>query len=125
MYYDYDYFYYRFRTIFLYSFFEQKLTEIIKSKKLIIDKIISGGAEGIDSLAERYAKVYNIKFNKNDYLPQWDIYGNSAGIIRNKKLMNDADLNIIFWNGISPGTKYNIDYCMKNRKKHYLILVVN
>ena len=48
------------------------------------DEIISGGAKGIDSLAAKYANENNIKLT--EFLPEYNIYGKAAPIIRNKKI---------------------------------------
>lgn len=66
------------------------------------DIIISGGAKGVDRLAERYA-------NENDiecvvYKPDWDKYGKQAGLIRNGTIVEDSDYIVAIWDGESKGT---------------------
>lgn len=73
--------------------------------------IISGSANGADSLGERYA-------NENGYnlyiMPaSWKEHGNSAGHVRNRQMADTASACITFWDGKSPGTKGMIDYCNK------------
>lgn len=74
-------------------------------------EIVSGNANGADKLGEVYAKEqgYSIK----QFLPNWDDYGKKAGIIRNEEMANYADHLIVFWNGISKGTKHMIDVAEK------------
>jgi len=48
------------------------------------DEIVSGGAVGIDSCAAEYAKRKGLKLTV--FLPQYDIYGRAAPIVRNKKI---------------------------------------
>jgi hypothetical protein len=74
--------------------------------------IISGDASGADTWAEIYAtyKKYNLKV----FTPEWDKFGKKAGIIRNKAMIDEADLVIAFWDGKSKGTKFSIDYTRQN-----------
>ena len=78
-----------------------------------IKKIVSGGAKGADSLAERYAKENSIPVLK--HIPDWS-QGKSAGIKRNVKIVDDAEGVVAFWDGNSPGTKHSIDLARKNNK---------
>ncbi len=65
--------------------------------------IISGGANGIDKLAEKYAKENNIPTLIIE--PEYSKYRKNAPLVRNKKIVESADLIIAFWDGISNGTK--------------------
>ena len=84
--------------------------------------IISGGATGADTLAATYCKEHNECFEEDDparielvvHLPQWDVYGKSAGAVRNQLIVNDAETMVAFWDGSSKGTKISID--MAKRK---------
>lgn len=69
--------------------------------------IISGTANGADTLGELYAteKRYAIK----RYPANWNKYGKRAGYIRNEEMAKDADAAIIFWDGISKGSAHMID----------------
>ena len=44
--------------------------------------IVSGGADGIDSIAEYYADLHS--YNMYIFPAQWNIYGSNAGFIRNE-----------------------------------------
>ena len=81
--------------------------------------IISGGARGTDTLAERYADSNNYK--KIIYLPDWNKYGRNAGMIRNKLIIKDAKIVICFWDGFSKGSKNSLDLARKQNKKLYLM----
>lgn len=54
-----------------------------------ITMVISGGASGVDYLAERWCK-YN-KIPIIIYKPDWDKYGKSAGPIRNQYIIENSD----------------------------------
>ena len=71
-----------------------------------IEYIVSGGATGADSLAERYAREHAIPFKV--YPANWAKYGRSAGYRRNKQIVDDADYVVAFWDYKSAGTKSTI-----------------
>ena len=47
---------------------------------------------------------------------QWEKHGKSAGVIRNKVLVDDCDKVVVFWDGESPGTKNVISVASKASK---------
>ena len=73
--------------------------------------IISGGAVGIDTLAEQYADAKGIE--KLILYPNYELYGRSAPLIRDRLIVDHADLVIAFWDGESRGTEYTISYAKK------------
>lgn len=78
-------------------------------------EIVSGGAKGVDTCAENYAKQKNIKIKI--FLPEYEKYGKSAPLKRNIQIIDYADTVVAFWNGKSRGTKYVIDKCKEKGKK--------
>ncbi|MDD5151798.1 MAG: DUF2493 domain-containing protein [Flavobacterium sp.] len=76
-----------------------------------ISIVVSGGALGVDTIAEEYAE--NINIGTDIYLPDWKKYGKSAGFIRNKDIINNSDMTIAFWDGKSKGTLNSIEYSRK------------
>lgn len=74
-------------------------------------KIISGGAKGIDKCASQYALENSISFM--ELLPNYDVYGRNAPIIRNLLIIEEAQIVYAFWDGKSKGTKYVISHCKK------------
>ena len=101
-----------------YDFLKNKLKELTITGS---DMVVSGGARGADSLAERYAKENGLKTIV--HLPNWDEYGKSAGFIRNKLIIDDADIVVAFWDGKSRGTKHSIDLAEKNNKSTFIFLI--
>ena len=77
--------------------------------------IISGGAFGIDRCAEVYAKENNIPIII--VRPDYKKYGRTAPLVRNKEMVDMADLVIAIWDGRSRGTKDTIDYAIKTNKR--------
>lgn len=79
-----------------------------------VGKVITGGAKGADKLAEKWADSCNIQCDI--YLPEWERYGKSAGIIRNARIVAESDGVIAFWDGESKGTKNSIERAEKDDK---------
>ncbi len=84
------------------------------------DEIVSGGATGVDTCAEEYAKRKGLKCTV--FLPQYERYGRAAPIVRNKKIVDYADKIIAFWDGRSKGTLSVIKYAQKAGKVCEVIL---
>jgi hypothetical protein len=82
------------------------LSQTIRNSGVAPTKIISGGAAGIDSLAKIYANRWNIPFE--EYKADWKAYGKAAGMIRNKQMVDLADVVIAVWDGESKGTENTI-----------------
>jgi len=97
--------------------------DYIKSAKHIYDllcenipvnctEIVSGGAVGVDKLAEIYAVKNNLPMKI--FLPDYDAYGKKAPIVRNDQIIRYAHLVIAFWDGVSHGTAYTIASCIRD-----------
>ena len=84
--------------------------------------IISGGARGVDSIAESYADTH--KISKLIMRPDYKKYGKAAPLLRNRKMVELADKVIIIWDGMSRGTKFTFDYATKLGKDVKLITIV-
>jgi len=69
-------------------------------------EIVSGGAQGVDTMAEIYAKDHNIPMKV--FEADWDQYGRAAGPIRNTKIVERADQIIAFLEEGSKGTANTI-----------------
>lgn len=100
------------------GFLEYKIMEKFLNKFGDIDEIISGGAKGADSMAELYAREKGIKLTI--FPADWEKYGKSAGMIRNKDIINNCDVCVAFWDGISKGTKNSISLAQKQNKMVYI-----
>ncbi len=78
-------------------------------------EIVSGGARGIDTCAEIYAREKELKFTV--FLPEYARFGRGAPIKRNEQIVDYADEVLAFWDGKSRGTQSVIAYCKKQSKK--------
>ena len=83
--------------------------------------IISGGANGIDKLAEKYADKN--KLSKLILRPRYHLYGKAAPIKRNESMVDLCDCVLVIWDGISRGTKYTIDYAKKKNKPTNIVML--
>ena len=84
-----------------------------------VDTIISGGAEGIDTLAEQYADLYRL--SKYIVRPRYELYGRVAPIKRNEEMVDMADAVLVIWDGCSKGTQYTVKYTKKKNKPIMLV----
>ena len=87
-----------------------------------VTEIISGAAKGIDTSARNVAREHHIFLT--DILPEYDLYGKRAPLIRNDLIISLADMVLIFWDGKSRGTGYNIKKC-KELRKPYVLYIYN
>lgn len=76
-----------------------------------IKKIISGGCRGADTLAERYAKENKIPLIV--FKPNRKKYGNSANLMRNKKIVKNSTHLIAFPSKKGKGTQNTIELANK------------
>lgn len=70
--------------------------------------IITGGAKGIDSIGETYAREKGIAYET--HLPEYGRYGRGAPMVRNKQMVDLADAVLAVWDGKSSGTKQTVKY---------------
>lgn len=87
-----------------------------------VELIISGGADGIDFLAEKYADKNRI--SKLIMRPRYDLYGKAAPIKRNEMMVEIADFVLVIWDGKSKGSASTIKYARKKNKKLTVINIL-
>lgn len=68
-----------------------------------IKEIVSGGAQGIDSLAKAFATEC-VKLPFKECLADWSTHGKAAGPIRNRQMALYGDVLLAIWDGKSRGT---------------------
>ena len=102
-----------------YDFFKEELNKILAELEYDKIKLISGGAIGTDKLAERFAEESSIAIEI--IVPQWRNYGKASAVIRNKQIVELADVVIAFWDGKSKGTISLIRYAKKMNKRLIII----
>jgi hypothetical protein len=72
-----------------------------------VTTLVSGGAKGADIMGQRWAEIRSIE--TEIYIPDWNLHGKRAGLLRNQDIVNSADLIVAFWDGVSTGTRHAID----------------
>ena len=80
------------------------------------DEIVSGGARGVDTLAEIYANDKGIPIKI--FKPDWNKYGKAAGVLRNCEMAKYCDVGIVIHNG-SRGSMNMIKNLIKFNKKYF------
>ena len=86
-----------------------------------VDTIISGGAKGIDALAEQYAIDH--KLSRYIILPNYNLYGKAAPSKRNQEMVDMSESVLIIWDGKSKGTLSTINYAKKQSKQLILVTI--
>lgn len=86
-----------------------------------VHTVISGGAGGIDSLAEQYADIHRL--SKYILRPHYDLYGRAAPLKRNEQMVDMADAVLVVWDGSSKGAQYTLKYAKKANKPTTLVQV--
>ena len=76
--------------------------------------IISGGAAGIDTIAEVYADTHRL--SKLILRPRYDKYGRAAPIRRNEAMVELSDAVLVIWDGVSKGTRATVRFAQKTGK---------
>lgn len=69
--------------------------------------LVSGGAEGPDVMARRYAQQNRLRIV--EYMPNFQAHGRGATFVRNRQIVNAAHEVIAFWDGVSRGTRFTLD----------------
>jgi len=87
-----------------YEAFVREVERILSERNLTPSVVVSGGAKGADALAERYATEKNLLMEI--YKPDWKHKG--SGKERNKRIVENADFMIAFWDFESRGTQHTI-----------------
>ncbi len=84
----------------------------------IITSVVSGGARGVDKLGETFSKKHHLPLYL--YPAKWDLFGKSAGYIRNKEMAENSEALLAIWDGSSKGTKHMIDLAKKYKLTIYI-----
>jgi predicted Rossmann fold nucleotide-binding protein DprA/Smf involved in DNA uptake len=84
-----------------------------------ITHIVSGGANGTDTMAERYAKENGIPITI--IRADWKTYGKRAGPLRNREIVGRSEIILAYWDYKSSGTKSTIDISKELGKPCYVV----
>jgi hypothetical protein len=99
--------------------------EILGKERLIIEEsgfeiteLVCGMCQGVDLVFFNWANESDIIIK--EFPANWNLYGKSAGPIRNKEMAQYANCLIAIWDGVSKGTKNMINEMKKLNKKVYI-----
>lgn len=99
---------------FIFDHLDDFFAEIPLSKKIVV---LSGMAAGPDKRGIMYAQSQGFEVER--FEAQWQGQGGdtnkNAGIERNIKMLDTADVMIAFWDGKSSGTKHAIQYAAERK----------
>lgn len=84
-------------------------------------ELVSGGAVGIDSLAEQAAQILQLPIKV--FLPDYESNGHLAPLIRNSKIVKYSDLVLAFWDYQSKGTAHALNCCIENSTPFRIIAI--
>ena len=97
-----------------YNLLDSTISDYLKENTNNVE-IVSGTARGADQLGEQFASNHGYQVRR--FPAQWDLYGKSAGPIRNREMAEYASSGqgvlFAFWDGKSKGTKSMIDLAKK------------
>lgn len=82
-------------------------------------ELVSGGAIGIDTMAERAATRLGLPIKV--FLPDYTAYGRMAPLCRNREIVDYADLVLAFWDNHSRGTAHVLRYCVESHKPFRIV----
>lgn len=104
-----------------YEFFKKRLIYLISNIKEDITFVSGGAKSGADFLIKKYCLVEDYKLI--EHLPDYERYsGRLAPLKRNSLIVDEADMMVAFWNGLSTGTAYTVKLA---QKKNIPIRIVN
>jgi hypothetical protein len=82
--------------------------------------IVSGGAEGPDTVAKEWGDANGVQVTV--FPADWDRLGDKAGPARNAQIVDASDAMLAFWDGESNGTLDSIKRA-RSRKGYGRVLV--
>ena len=86
-----------------------------------VDLIISGGAVGVDAIAEQFADSH--KISRLVVRPRYDLFKRNAPLKRNEQMVDLSDEVLVIWDGKSKGSLHTIKYAQKKNKPLTVVMV--
>jgi len=96
-----------------YQKLKSTLDQVLKHLDKTELEIVSGTAKGADTLGEKYAIANGFKIKR--FPANWQQYGKKAGPLRNEKMAKYATHCVVFWDGVSRGTKSMINLAERHQ----------
>lgn len=86
-----------------------------------VDEIVSGGARGIDTLAQEYADRMGLPCTT--FHADWDKHGKAAGPIRNAAMADYADALLLIYDGHSRGSGNMLELARRKGLKIFKVVL--
>lgn len=102
-----------------YNFLRKEVGKFIHENEISLSSIISGGAKGADTLAEKLATEINVELII--FKPNYEKFGRGATIVRNTEIIKNCDVVVAFWDRKSKGTHDSIKKAQKLDKRFSII----
>jgi len=100
---------------------DEYLDSITEKSDFVITEVVCGYAPGVDMAGESWADTNMIPVKH--FKPDWELYGNYAGPLRNRKMAVYGDALILIWDGSSKGSQSMKNEMKKLNKPIYEVLV--
>lgn len=107
------------RTFTDYEYAKGRIEHIIDVNNVEVIKIVSGGADGADTIAEIFALEHGIPIRI--HRPDWSL-GRHAGFLRNADIIENCTHVIALWDGSSKGTADSLKKAKNFGKKIVTII---
>jgi hypothetical protein len=95
------------------------LVDFMDGNQTILNAVVSGGAKGVDTLAENFADEIGVE--KIIFKPNFEKFGRFAALMRNTEIIENSDVVFAFWDGKSKGTLDSISKAKKMNKTLHII----
>ena len=102
-----------------YESLKKELSKFIEENSISLNYIVSGGAKGADTLAEKFATEMDVEMIV--FKPDFEKFGRGAALARNTQIIQKSDVVFAFWDGKSKGTEHSIMLAKRNIKQVYII----
>ena len=97
------------------------VAQAIAESGFSISEVVSGGAAGVDTMGERWARLNGIPIKV--FPAKWKVHGKAAGPIRNQEMAEYANGLVAVWDGKSSGTKDMINRAKAEGLQVYILIV--
>ena len=99
---------------------KKTLVNFMGGNQTFLNAIVSGGAKGADTLAEKFADENNIE--KIIFKPNFEKHGRGAALMRNTEIIKNSDIVFAFLFFKSKGT---LDSINKAKKMEKILHIIN
>jgi hypothetical protein len=85
-----------------------------------ITEVVTGGAPGVDTLADRWA--HDNFIDRTVMHANWGGRGKGAGYHRNERMVSYSDAVVAIWDGSSKGTAHTIQIARNKGKRCFVFM---